>query len=167
MKKTAAIFFLLFLFISQIGHILLYCVQLRHFKDLAQKEIMAGMQLGFCEIIEDDAAIHWENAGQEFSKNGEWYDVVAIKKSRGKTFLYCLNDRNEARLVKAFASLIASSSANGKSDHTVVKFHVTDQYIILTETVLACIPQVKHYHESHSPCLCCTYAESLVPPPRC
>ena len=133
----------------------------------ARAAIMAGMQERFCEVIEDNAAIRWEEAGEEFSMNGDWYDVVAIKKVEGKTLLYCMNDKREAQLVNTFASLMASSSSQGKNSHAIIKFHVTDQYILIAAPVPACIPAANYYHINLTPSLLCTYADSLVPPPRC
>lgn len=145
----------------------MYCVQLYQLKRMVRQEMMTGVPDRFCEVIEDNAAIRWEEAGEEFSMNGDWYDVVAIKRIHGKTYFYCLNDRKEAQLVKKFASLIASRPANDPSGHTVVKFHITDQYVLNRTPLITCMVGLKDYYDGRAAYLPCVYEAIQLPPPRC
>lgn len=168
MKKITAIFFLLFLSISQIGHSIIFYVQLWHIKTIVKEAVSAGVQESFCDIIEDNENIRWEEAGEEFSLNGEWYDVVTSKKSGGKTLLYCLNDKKEERLLQTFTNTIALTSGHekGKSDQYAFKFHITDQYIISATQTLPPAHFTKTYHTCVKAALSSSFPEIYIPPPR-
>jgi hypothetical protein len=98
-------------------------------KEEVKRELLAGMPDAALEIIimeDQGAALKWEETGKEFSLNGAMYDVARVKKSNGKTLLYCLNDKNEKQLLKKLALAIKSSnSRNNKSEKQTIKFQLS------------------------------------------
>ncbi len=167
MKKLTAIFFLVFLSISQVGHLFLYYLQLQYIKHQVRNEILAGNVMQPCTVVEDNASVSWEEEGEEFSLNGDMYDVVAVKKVAGRTLLYCFNDAHEDQLLKTFARLIISTGTDkGKSAQSTLKFHITDQYILsappvlLSDTAAAAYPLSDIYGASLH------FSEIHLPPPR-
>lgn len=80
--------------------------------------------------------IDWEDEGREFYLHGRLYDVAYTRTVNGRTFIYCLNDTKEekllANLVKISGNQVDQNGGNPAGDH-MVKFHSPD-LILFTET---------------------------------
>jgi hypothetical protein len=128
LKKIITISFLLLL-LSQAGYYLIYTFQQWQAKEAMEARLRGSIPLSLTEIIESCSDIVWEEAGKEFYLHGQLYDVVTIKKEKGKIFLYCLSDKKEGSLLKDFCSKVkkdnGSDSGNKNGKH-IVKFQLTD-----------------------------------------
>lgn len=144
----------------------MYFVQLQYVKHQVKEQILIGVPQQVCTVIENTGRIRWEEEGEEFSLNGDMYDVVATKTTGGKTWLYCLNDRNENELLRNFTRLFSSGSEKGKSSQTDVKFHVTDQYVLDSAPVLLTMPVTAVHPLSGIAGSGFFFGEIQLPPPR-
>ena len=63
--------------------------------------------------------IVWEEANKEFSFEGTLYDVARIKKSEGKTFLYCINDKQEKQLLDGLAKAVNANHGNKQEKNSI------------------------------------------------
>ena len=167
MKKVTAIFFICFLSLSQVGHVLIYYVQLYQVKKLVKEQIVTGVPQSFCEVVEDTDLLRWEEEGEEFTMNGNMYDVVAVSKINGKKVYYCLNDTKEEDLVRNFSQIIKGSSSKEKgSDPYASRFHITDQFISCTAVAILFSSYGNIDYYSQDTALHYNYWEVHIPPPR-
>lgn len=75
--------------------------------------------------------IKWEEEGKEFSLNGEMYDVVRTRTVKGKTVLYCMNDKKERDLLSHLSNTVQSSHQNnGKQNKALFLKLASDPAII-------------------------------------
>ena len=72
-------------------------------------------------IIAEDygSQIEWEKRNKEFSLKGVMYDVARIKKSEGKTYLYCINDKKEKQLLDDLVKAVNKNQNNKQSRNTI------------------------------------------------
>lgn len=120
-KKSLPILLLVIFFVSHIGYYTLYTYQLYQVKEGVQRELISRIPDAEFEVVclEDNAGkIRWEEEGKEFRLNGRMYDVARIKKSNGKTFIYCYNDSKEEKLVAAFSKKLSTENDPGSKHHT-------------------------------------------------
>ncbi len=167
MKKITAIFFLLLFCLSQTGHYLIYGLQKWHNENMVREAILSGIPDRYLEMIEYSSAIEWEEEGKEFKLKGKFYDVVRIKKHDSKTFLYCLNDKNDEELLTNFIKTVKSSNEKGKNDKHSSKFHLTDQYIACLIAPALIKYTVLHDYLSYEAELASNCLEVIIPPPWC
>lgn len=123
---------------SQTGHFVIYQIQKWQIHYTVREALLTTLDEHYLDIIELKSIIVWQEEGKEFTLNGKFYDVVKIKKLHGKIFLYCLNDKKEERLVKNYSKTVKSATDNDSrnSNSFSYKFHVTDQYIIPSISML-------------------------------
>ena len=69
--------------------------------------------------------ILWQEVNKEFSIDGALYDVARIKKSEGKTFLYCIKDKQEKQLLDNLAKAVNANHGN-KQEKNSIKSLLTD-----------------------------------------
>jgi len=115
LKKITAISFSLLLLFTQLGHVLFFSVQLMNAKDSAQLAMSSGSHEDDYTLIDLEtnfASIRWEEIGNEFSLNGNMYDVAFISKVNGKTILFCYDDEMEKGLKDGYSKSIQSSREN-------------------------------------------------------
>jgi len=78
-------------------------------------------------VLEDNTDhIKWEKEGKEFALHGELYDVAKIKKQKGKTLLYCINDKKEKQLLHDYSKALKSTTQPSKSGKNAVSFQLPD-----------------------------------------
>ena len=159
--------FLLVFALNYSGHYVIFYIQKWHIKNTVREEIIAGIPSRFLDVIVDNGALNWEEKGKEFSVNDAFYDVVRIKKSNGKTFLYCLNDKNEERLLKKFAKTTKSTNdeGKGKSNKHSFKFQLSDQTIPHAVQALSFTYIAAPDYLNYKACLVSTSKEIIIPPP--
>jgi len=63
--------------------------------------------------------IVWQEENKEFSIDGVLYDVARIKKSEGKTFLYCLNDKQEKQLLDGLTKAVNANHGNKQEKNSI------------------------------------------------
>ena len=152
---------------SQTGHFVIYHIQKWRIQCTVREALLTSLDDRYLDIIELNINIVWEEEGKEFILNGEFYDVVSIKEINGKTFMYCLNDKKEERLVKNFYKTIKLASDNDtkKSNKVSFKFHVTDQYIIPFISKLPANIDILLSYINYKATLVSNYKEIIIPPP--
>ena len=104
--------------------------------------------------------IEWREKDREFSIDGMLYDVARIKRSEGKTFLYCINDKKEKELLDNLVKAVDKNHDNKREKNIKpvlpdlvfinpaelpVFFSVSSQYHFLNVTL------VTSYEEVNSP----------------
>jgi hypothetical protein len=62
------------------------------------------------------SSFEWEEEGDEFRYNGSIYDVVEKKVTGNKLWLRCIDDKNEAGIIKKIEELQKKGPGNNKSE---------------------------------------------------
>lgn len=81
--------------------------------------IRAGVPDEALDVFEKkiiDPHITWKKRGKEFILNGDMYDVVRVKEINRKTFIYCIKDSEEKKLLNDFAATFQDESAGNSSN---------------------------------------------------
>ena len=171
MKRSITIFVLSLLFFSQIGYRIIYLIQQHELKEAAEARLLSAVNSDqFEQITEEDNLnnIVWEEAGKEFSLNGQLYDVAKKEVVNGKTILYCLNDKKEEQLVeemiKKERSNADNTSGNKDGKHTI-KFQLSDFTEPAQNTLFATIKIIQTYREYTAP-VHWVIKEVNTPPPN-
>ena len=87
-----------------------------------ERELLAYIPDSSLEVFvaeEFGDKIVWEEENKEFSIEGVLYDVARIKKSDGKTFLYCINDKQEKQLLDGLAKAVNANHGNKQENNTI------------------------------------------------
>ena len=122
MKKALAASLLAILFTSQVGYYFIYAVHQHIIKEQIEEQLLATIPESSLEIINAEqfaGKIEWEEKGKEFSLDGILYDVVRIKKTDGKTFLYCINDKKEKQLLDNLAKAVNANHGNQQEKNNI------------------------------------------------
>ena len=99
---------------GQFGYYVCYMMQQYEAKDEMSARILSSADNSSLIKIVAEENIHqitWEEKDKEFYLNDELYDVIKIKKERGKTVLYCLSDNKEKELKKKIQEVSDFSTA--------------------------------------------------------
>lgn len=83
-------------------------------KEEAVKQIASNIPENELEVIiissgeleNGSSRLFWEEEGKEFKYLYKIYDVVKIKQTKGKVYLYCLNDVKEESIIKKFGNYV-------------------------------------------------------------
>lgn len=175
LKRITVIPLLLIVVLSQFGYYCFYAYQIYCAKQLAKEQLfnqipdeaLTGIRLN------DNKQIYWEEEGKELSFKGQMYDVVREKVRNGNTYLLCVSDEREDKLLTELSDLIkvntdANSNNTGKH-HLDLKFQLND--IIFSKhsnfsqeksIVYITTPQ---FYDYTSP-LNLTYKKVHCPPPK-
>ncbi len=132
MRKLFAAIFLLLLFTAQVGYYFIYSVQQHLIKEQIEEQLLANVTESSLELIVTEQAggkIMWKERGKEFSLDGVMYDVVKIKKSAGKTLLYCINDKKEKQLIDDLVKAV-NGNHNSKQEKSNVKSPLPDFFFV-------------------------------------
>ena len=122
MKKALAALLLAILFTSQVGYYFIYTVHQFILKEEIERELLAHIPESSLEVFvaeELGDKIVWEEENKEFSIEGVLYDVARIKKSDGKTFLYCINDQQEKQLLDGLAKAVNANHGNKQEKNNI------------------------------------------------
>ena len=122
MKKAVATSLFVIMFASQVGYYFIYAFKQYQIKEEIEKEMLANIPDASLEIIiaeEHGTRIKWEKRDKEFSLDGVMYDVARIKKSEGKTYLYCINDKKEKQLLDDIVKAVNKNQNNKQSRNTI------------------------------------------------
>ena len=95
---------------------ILYYFFLVYYHDL-HLLLLQGYQVIVAEDLGDK--ILWQEDNKEFSIDGVLYDVARIKKSEGKTFLYCLNDKQEKQLLDGLTKAVNANHGNKQEKNSI------------------------------------------------
>ena len=108
MKKAGAISILLLLFYSQVGYYGQVILLQWRMKEAAREARIAALPDRVLERM-DAAGVSWAEAGKECWYAGHLYDVIRQRTSNGTTWLYCLDDEGEERLIDGSVEVTKSN----------------------------------------------------------
>ena len=132
-----------------------------------ERELLAHIPDSSLEIfVAEDLGdrIVWEEDNKEFSIDGVLYDIARIKKSDGKTFLFCINDKKEKQLLDSLAKAVNANHGN-KQEKNRIKSLLVDIVCLNDpeEPGFFCVPSA---HSSFNVSLVSTFEEINIPPPK-
>ena len=167
MKKALASSLLLILFTSQVGYYFIYTTHQHIIKEQIEKQLLANIPESSLEIINAEQfadKIEWEEKGKEFSLDGILYDVVRIKKTDGKTLLYCINDKKEKQLLDNLAKAVNKNNDN-KQGRNNIKSLLLD-LVCMSEEAESKTFSVPSTYSSFNVTLISSFEEINSPPPK-
>jgi hypothetical protein len=103
LRKGTSISLLLLLFYTQLGYYGQFLFLQWQLKEAAREAWIAALPdtaLFRVSLADVNARGKWEEAGRECWFNDHLYDVIRQKTIDGKTWLFCLDDDNEERLIR-------------------------------------------------------------------
>ena len=115
MKKVVALSLLTILFTSQVGYYFIYTIHQYIIKEEVEREMLKKIPESSLEVFIAEQygdRIEWREEDKEFSIDGVLYDVARIKRSGGKTFLYCINDKKEKQLLDNLVKAVNKNHDN-------------------------------------------------------
>ena len=167
MKKALASLLLAILFISQVGYYFIYTIQQYIIKEQIEKELLANIPDSSLEVINAEQfadKIEWNENEKEFSLDGVLYDVVRIKSSEGKTFLYCINDKQEKQLLDNLAKAVNANHGN-KQEKNNIKSLLLDLVCMNDEEESKSF-SVPSTYSIFNVTLVSSFEEISIPPPK-
>ena len=167
MKKALAASLLAILFTSQVGYYFIYTVHQYIIKEEVERELLTHIPESSLEVFvaeELGDKILWEEENKEFSMDGVLYDVARIKKSDGKTFLYCLNDKQEKQLLDGLAKAVNANHGN-KQEKNSIKSLLTD-LVCMNDEDQSTFLSVPSTYSLFNVILVSSFEEINIPPPK-
>ena len=121
MKKIIAILLILCLFLDITAYQIIFYFEQQQIKSGMKQQIRlrsySEEETDFVIPVNDKARLqqfHWEG-DDEFSLNGEMYDVIEKKTENNKLFIRSLSDKKETDLVKKYADVNKDSNSKSRS----------------------------------------------------
>ena len=108
--------------------------------------------------------IQWEEENKEFSIDGVLYDIARIKKSEGKTILYCINDKQERQLLDDLAKAVNANHGN-KQEKNTIKSLLAD-LVCMNDEEQSTIFSVPSTYSLFNVTLVSSFEEIYSPPPK-
>jgi len=167
LKKALAASLLAILFTSQVGYYFIYTVHQYIIKEEMEKEMLTRIPESSLEVIvaeELGDKILWQEDNKEFSIDGVLYDVARIKKSEGKTFLYCINDKQEKQLLDDLAKAVNANHGN-KQEKNTIKSLLAD-LVCINDEEQSTIFSVPSTYSLFNVTLVSSFEEIYSPPPK-
>jgi hypothetical protein len=169
LKRIAAIFFFLSIFLNQVGYYIFCSYQQYQVKKEVERQLLANSlhesEMDIFVLEEYKDKIKWEEDGKEFYLDGEMYDVVRTREHGGKTVLYCLKDTKEQELLNHLVKLVKDTRKNSRSGK-IIKAPVNTYEAPITDINLGLtLPHSRHYVCFTTP-LHSSVKEILAPPPK-
>jgi len=167
LKKALTASLLAILFTSQVGYYFIYTVHQYIIKEEMEREMLTLIPESSLEVFvveELDDKIVWEEENKEFSIEGALYDVARIKKIDGKTFLYCINDKQEKRLLDDLAKAVNANHGN-KQEKNSIKSLLIDLVCMKDEedSTIFSVPSIYSLFNVN---LVSSFEEINIPPPK-
>jgi len=167
LKKALAASLLAILFTSQVGYYFIYTVHQYMIKEEMEREMLTLIPESSLEVFvaeELGDKIIWEEANKEFSIDGVLYDIARIKKSEGKTFLYCINDKQERQLLDDLAKAVNANHGN-KQEKNSIKSLLAD-LVCMNDEERSTIFSVPSTYSLFNVTLISSFEEINIPPPK-
>ena len=114
--------------------------------------------------VEFGDKIVWEEENKEFSIEGVLYDVARIKKSDGKTFLYCINDKQEKQLLDGLAKAVNANHGNKQENNTIKSLLI--DLVCMNDDEGPGIFSVPFTYSRFNVTLVSSFEEINIPPPK-
>jgi len=132
-----------------------------------ERELLAYIPDSSLEVFvaeEFGDKIVWEEENKEFSIEGVLYDVARIKKSDGKTFLYCINDKQEKQLLDGLAKAVNANHGN-KQEKNNIKYLLVD-LVCMNDDEPSIFLSVPSTYSRFNVILVSSFEEINIPPPK-
>ena len=132
-----------------------------------EMEVLARIPDSSLEVIvaeELGDKILWQEENKEFSIDGVLYDVVRIKRSEGKTFLYCINDKQEKKLLDDLAKAVNENHGN-KQEKNNIKSLLVD-LVCMNDEEQSTLFSVPSTYSRFNVILVSSFEEINIPPPK-
>ena len=132
-----------------------------------EKELLAHIPASSLEVIIAEQfgdRIQWEEKGKEFSLDGILYDVARIEKKEGKTFLYCINDKQEKQLLENLAKAVNANHSN-KQEKNNIKSLLLDLVCFIDDQEPGFFSSPSSY-SCFNVTLVSSFKEISIPPPK-
>ena len=132
-----------------------------------ERELLAYIPDSSLEVFvaeEFGDKIVWEEENKEFSIEGVLYDVAHIKKNDGKTFLYCINDKQEKQLLDGLAKAVNANHGN-KQEKNNIKSLLVD-LVCMNDDEQSTIFSVPFTYSCFYVDLVSSFEEINIPPPK-
>ena len=132
-----------------------------------EKEMLTRIPESSLEVIvaeELGDKILWQEDNKEFSIDGVLYDVARIKKSEGKTFLYCIKDKQEKQLLDDLAKAVNANHGN-KQEKNTIKSLLAD-LVCINDEEQSTIFSVPSTYSLFNVTLVSSFEEINSPPPK-
>lgn len=132
-----------------------------------ERELLAYIPDSSLEVFvaeEFGDKIIWEEENKEFSIQGVLYDVARIKKSDGKTFLYCINDKQEKQLLDGLAKAVNANHGNKQENNTIKSLLV--DLVCMNDDEPSIFLSVPSTYSRFNVILVSSFEEINIPPPK-
>ena len=132
-----------------------------------ERELLAYIPDSSLEVFvaeEFGDKIVWEEENKEFSIEGVLYDVARIKKSDGKTFLYCINDKQEKQLLDGLAKAVNANHGNKQENNTIKSLLI--DLVCMNDDEGPGIFSVPFTYSNFHANLVSSFEEINIPPPK-
>ena len=132
-----------------------------------ERELLAYIPDSSLEVFvaeEFGDRIVWEEENKEFSIEGVLYDVARIKKIDGKTFLFCINDKQEKQLLDGLAKAVNANHGN-KQEKNNIKSLLVDLVCMNDDEEPGIFSAPFIYSNFHAD-LVSSFEEINIPPPK-
>lgn len=163
-KYLSAIVLMFFLF-NIVGYYIWFSYAKLNIQKEVQEEISQGLAEKDLTLITvpliDESGICWIKPGKEFTYRGEMYDVVKVRTSNDKKFIYCINDIREKKLITDF-------SRNNESNPKTRKLLSSFQYIYIPgqDAWFHILESFNNHFGIRSFAIFSTVREVTIPPPK-
>lgn len=170
-KKTSTISILSILLYTQLGYYGQFVIQQWIMKEEAREAWIAALPdrcLMRVRLADVNATGHWEEAGTECWYNNHLYDVIREKTEGGVVWMYCLDDEQEAKLIRESGEMThANTDQRGKGANHSLSLGIGDWLAGMISLRVGRPPaSVKHPNGYCSRSLLVGYVEILGPPPK-
>ena len=132
-----------------------------------ERELLAYIPDSSLEVFvaeEFGDKIVWEEENKEFSIEGVLYDVARIKKSDGKTFLYCINDKQEKQLLDGLAKAVNANHGNKQENNTIKSLLI--DLVCMNDDEPSVFLSVPSTYSRFNVILVSSFEEINIPPPK-
>ena len=166
MRKVISILFIAVLFASQLGYYFVYIFQQHQIKEAVKKQLLSSIPASSLELIVagQNPSFRWEEAGKEFSQNGQLYDVVRSVIKNGATILYCLSDTKEKDLLLHLGKAV--KAATGKAGKQSIQTPVIDLMVQDIYCIVAVHPFIPQQYPAFDAAVIAFSKKVNAPPPR-
>lgn len=171
MRKLVVILIISCLFINIIGYHIIFYFWQQEIKLEMKKRVLAQPankdENDFIFSLNDKAAItklEWEN-DDEFSFNGEMYDVIETKIENNTLLIRSLSDKRETALIKKYAGI--NNENNSKSKSALLLKLISNSYLFTpVSNSLAQVPVKPSRILFQSQIIPSIISDVLTPPPQ-
>jgi hypothetical protein len=162
---------LLLLFYTQLGYYGQFLILQWQMKEAAREAWIAALpDSAFFRVSLADvnARGKWEEAGRECWINDHLYDVIRQKTIDGRTWLFCLDDDNEERLIRGSGEFVhAGHDQPDKRTSHAFSVRFGDALCDMTSLRIGHPPATySTWYSSNANPLPIRYTEITVPPPK-